>query len=166
MLTVKRLAVGFVSAAVVAYFGAPVSTAPRRASTSKHRTERVSAMGRAAARARARIEAAAHGVSKDFEEAGVCVNEPECEGDGEHEGLPDGPSSTQSETSIAVDTTGQHIVIGFNDTRGFSNESRSRSRASCTRKTAASTFVDGGQLPSPGNDVDRHHAAPAGVRRP
>ena len=152
MLTVKRLAIGFVSAAVVAYFGTPVSTATRRASTSKHRIEGVSAMGRAAARARARIEAAAHGVSKDFEEAGVCVNEPECEGDGEHEGLPDGPASTQSETSIAVDATGQHIVIGFNDFRGFSNNPVSVSGFMYS-DDGGEHFVDGGQLPSPGTDV-------------
>ena len=43
-----------------------------------------------------------------------CVNEPDC---------PEGPvtlSTLQAETSIAVDSTGQHIVIGFNDFRGFS----------------------------------------------
>jgi len=32
----------------------------------------------------------------------------------------DGPAGGQAETSIAVDSTGQHIVIGINDTRGFS----------------------------------------------
>src|SRR5947199_9437282 len=78
--------------------------------------DRMSASGHAAARARAVIENGLPGVgaAKDFEEAGVCMNEPDC-GD---EGPPaDGPSATQAETSIAVDSTGQHLVIGFNDFR-------------------------------------------------
>src|SRR5580765_6732380 len=29
----------------------------------------------------------------------------------------DGPAGGQAETSIAVDSTGQHIVLGYNDTR-------------------------------------------------
>jgi len=32
----------------------------------------------------------------------------------------EGPVGTQSELSIAVDATGQHIVVGLNDFRGFS----------------------------------------------
>src|SRR5438874_5413832 len=31
----------------------------------------------------------------------------------------EGPTGGQAETSIAVDSTGQHIVVGMNDTRGF-----------------------------------------------
>src|ERR1051325_3150962 len=30
-------------------------------------------------------------------------------------------AGTQSETSIAVDSTGMHVVVGFNDFRGLSN---------------------------------------------
>jgi hypothetical protein len=153
MLTViKRLTAGVLCAAVVAWFGGPVSTAPRRASTSKHSDKGLSTMGRAAARARAKIEIAARGASaKDFEEAGVCVNEPECE-DGEHDPLPDGPASTQSETSIAVDSTGQHVVIGFNDFRGFNNNPISVSGFMYS-DDGGEHFVDGGQLPSPGVDA-------------
>src|ERR1051326_2132787 len=36
--------------------------------------------------------------------------------DGDAEDLPAGG---QAETSIAVDSTGRHIVVGYNDTRGF-----------------------------------------------
>src|SRR4051794_6506288 len=28
------------------------------------------------------------------------------------------PAATQSETTVAVDSTGQHVVVGFNDFRG------------------------------------------------
>src|SRR5258705_10415923 len=31
----------------------------------------------------------------------------------------EGPTGSQAETSIAVDSTGQHVVVGINDTRGF-----------------------------------------------
>ena len=148
----KRLSAGFLSAGVVAWLAGPVSTASRQAPTSKRHDAAMSAMGRAAARARAKINLAALGVSgKDFEEAGVCVNEPDCE-DGEHEPLEDGPSSTQSETSIAVDNTGQHIVIGFNDFRGFNRNPISVSGFMYS-DDGGEHFVDGGQLPSPGTDA-------------
>src|SRR5262245_15235571 len=60
--------------------------------------------------ARARI-AALRRVGVQF--ASSCFNQPDC---GES---PVVASNTQAETSIAVDSTGQHIVIGFNDFRGF-----------------------------------------------
>ena len=31
----------------------------------------------------------------------------------------EGPTGGQAETSLAVDSTGQHVVVGMNDTRGF-----------------------------------------------
>ena len=63
-------------------------------------------------------------------------------------GLPGG----QAETSIAVDKTGQHIVIGYNDTRGFTNTTISVSGVIYS-DDGGKTFVDGGQLPTPGSDV-------------
>src|SRR5256885_2026500 len=42
----------------------------------------------------------------------TCFNQPDCP-----ESI--AASNGQAETSIAVDTTGQHIVIGYNDFRGF-----------------------------------------------
>jgi len=86
---------------------------------------------------------------KDFEAAGDCVNTPDCEG--ADDAPPDGPASTQSETSIAVDSTGQHIVIGFNDFRGFASNPISVSGFKYS-DDGGQTFVDGGQLPSPGTD--------------
>jgi hypothetical protein len=148
----KGRVVGFLVVIAVAWLGGRATTAPSRKNTSSGPKDQMSAMGRAAARARAASEAAAHGVSqKDFDAADVCVNELECE-DGDHAPLPDGPSSTQSETSIAVDSTGQHIVIGFNDFRGFSQNPVSLSGFMYSDDGGAH-FVDGGQLPSPGLDV-------------
>src|SRR5262249_11755941 len=68
-----------------------------------------------------------------------CVNEPDCESTEE-------PAETQAETSIAVDSTGQHVVIGFNDFRGFLTSTTSISGFMYSDDGGA-TFVDGGQLP-------------------
>jgi hypothetical protein len=58
----------------------------------------------------------------------------------------------QAELSVAVDSTGQHVVIGFNDTRGFALNPISVS-GFMVSDDGGRTFVDGGQLPSPGTDV-------------
>ena len=149
----KRMLAGFLFAAIVAWNNGPARTAAAGHKTvPKQKDHNMSAMGRAAGRARAKIDAVARGVSaKDFENDGICVNEPDCE-DGEHEPLEDGPSSTQSETAIAVDSTGQHIVIGFNDFRGF-NVSPMSVSGFMYSDDGGDHFVDGGQLPSPGLDV-------------
>ena len=47
---------------------------------------------------------------------------------------------------------GQHIVIGFNDTRGFDKNPISVS-GYLYSEDGGNTFVDGGQLPSPGNEA-------------
>jgi len=52
----------------------------------------------------------------------------------------------QAETSLAVDSTGQHIVVGFNDTRGFSLNPVSVSGFMYS-DDGGLTFTDGGQLP-------------------
>src|SRR5437016_1033919 len=44
----------------------------------------------------------------------------ECDDNGCDPGGEDiGPASTQSEVAIAIDPTGTHVVVGFNDFRGF-----------------------------------------------
>src|SRR5258705_327120 len=75
-----------------------------------------------------------------------CTNAPDCFDD------QDGPAGGQAETSIAVDATGQHVVVGFNDTRGFALNPISVSGFFYS-DDGGKTFVDGGQLPSPGTDV-------------
>ena len=66
------------------------------------------------------------------------------------EGDGDGPAGGQAETSIAVDATGQHIVVGFNDTRGFNLSPTSISGFAYSDDGGA-TFIDGGQLPTSGS---------------
>jgi hypothetical protein len=85
--------------------------------------------------AQQRIYAATHpGV-----QSGGCVNEPDC---------PDlAAASTQAETTTAVDSTGQHVVVGFNDFRGFSTPTLSISGFMYS-DDGGITFVDGGQLPT------------------
>ncbi len=75
--------------------------------------------------------------------------------DDEHAGGDDegeGPAGGQAELSIAVDSTGAHIVVGLNDTRGFSLNPLSVSGFAYSDDGGA-TFVDGGQLPTPGTDL-------------
>jgi hypothetical protein len=77
--------------------------------------------------------------------ANPCLNQPDCE---------EGPvvaSNLQAETSIAVDGTGQHIVIGFNDFRGFlANPATQPVSISgfFYSDDGGATFVDGGRLPT------------------
>jgi hypothetical protein len=75
-----------------------------------------------------------------------CTNAPDCNDDA------DGPAGGQAETTIAIDHTGQHVVVGFNDTRGFSLNPISVSGFMYS-DDGGKTFTDGGQLPSPGTDV-------------
>jgi len=79
-----------------------------------------------------------------------CVNEPDC--GGEEEGDAEEAPGGQAEVSIAVDASGQHVVIGYNDTRGFSENPISLSGVLYS-EDGGRTFVDGGRLPTPGNDV-------------
>ena len=148
----------FLLALVVASIAAWAAHQPVRASRDKQGPKqsdtRMSAMGRSAAHKVAVInalDAGAASTGKDFEKAGDCVNTPDCEG-ADDAPPDDGPAETQSETSIAVDSTGQHIVIGFNDFRGFANNPLSVSGFKYSDDGGV-TFVDGGQLPSPGDQA-------------
>jgi hypothetical protein len=58
----------------------------------------------------------------------------------------EGPTGGQAETSIAIDSTGQHVVVGINDTRGFGLNPVSISGFAYSDDGGA-TFTDGGQLP-------------------
>src|ERR1041384_612336 len=72
-----------------------------------------------------------------------CFNAPDCEEEG-----PIAASQLQAETSIAVDSTGQHIVIGFNDFRGFNaNQATKGTPISgfSYSDDGGATFVDGGR---------------------
>lgn len=116
--------------------------------------DKLSPMGKRAAIAVARIaeqQNAAAGIRAGTEslrvDGGVCLNEPRCP-----RGLRESAPGGQAELSIAVDETGRHIVIGFNDTRGFTSNPISVSGYMYS-EDGGETFVDGGQLPSPGNEA-------------
>jgi hypothetical protein len=118
------------------------------------RDDKMSAMGKRAAAAVARVNATAKGTvapaARALAKTGgdTCVNDPECGAEDEDaEEVPGG----QAELSIAVDESGQHVVVGFNDTRGFSSNPLSVS-GYLYSADGGKTFVDGGQLPSPGNE--------------
>ena len=111
----------------------------------KSREDRMSAMGHLAARAVAAIHASGGMRSIVALSGEGCDNEPDCEGEDDNND-PDGPAGGQAETTIAVDSTGQHIVVGFNDTRGFALNPVSVSGYAYS-DDGGQTFVDGGQLP-------------------
>ena len=102
----------------------------------------MSPAGEMAAKARAALKNfGIHTFSAEKEKE--CVNDvEECE-----DGLKDGPNGGQGETSIAVDSTGQHIVVGFNDDRGFDLTPISVS-GFLYSDDGGMTWVDGGQLPT------------------
>jgi hypothetical protein len=58
----------------------------------------------------------------------------------------EGATGGQAETSLAIDSTGQHVVVGMNDTRGFGLSPVSVSGFAYSDDGGA-TFTDGGQLP-------------------
>ena len=117
----------------------------------KPQENRMSPAGHLASRVRTALKTGApQGLAAAMKAAGDgnCVNkQDDCDAD------KDGPAGGQAETSIAVDSTGQHIVIGYNDTRGFARNPISVSGVMYS-DDGGNTFVDGGQLPtSPGNNV-------------
>lgn len=120
------------------------------------RDDKMSAMGKRAAAAVEKIarqnpgpaaRAAASAVDSGGDD---CVNEPDC--GGEEEGEAQEAPGGQAEVSIAVDASGRHIVIGYNDTRGFSENPITLSGVLYS-EDGGRTFVDGGRLPTPGNDM-------------
>lgn len=124
----------------------------------KHLDTGMSPMGRGAARrARARALAflqekglvnLADGSDDVDAEAPVDCDDNGCDtGGGEDT---NNPNAAQAELSIAMDASGSHIVIGFNDFRGFNLNPLSVSGFAYSDDGGA-TFVDGGQLPAGSN---------------
>src|SRR4051812_3773975 len=93
----KHLLAAVIAASIAVWSGMTIGAADHQRSA-KHPGSRMSSMARSAARSRSAIKTSLPGekTGKDFEETGVCVNEPDCEDDGPAE---TGPASTQSETS-------------------------------------------------------------------
>lgn len=121
----------------------------RDASAQSAKTELMSPMGGVAAEARERIKAYATGRERPRtidaptgeRDDDLCQNDPRCPG-----GLREGADNTQSELAIAIDATGRHVVVGFNDFRGFRASPVSVSGFMYSND-GGRTFVDGGQLP-------------------
>ena len=122
----------------------------------KPQEDAMSAMGRRAARAVTRINAGTAPGSaavpaasapevpaslRSSNEDDICQNDPTCPG-----GFREGPDGTQSELSVAIDSTGQHVVVGFNDFRGF-NVSPLSVSGFMYSDDGGRSFTDGGQLP-------------------
>lgn len=116
--------------------------------------DKMSAMGKRAAAAVARVNSQSRGAplarAQGADDEDSCLNPIRCpqEGERDEEDIPGG----QAELSIAVDESGLHIVIGFNDTRGFDLNPISVSGYMYS-DDGGKTFVDGGQLPTPGNEI-------------
>ncbi len=134
---------------------APTAPPSNAAVHSKRHEDRMSAMGRIALRHARKLASDLHGTLFAWKSPGNCSNSADC-------GDEDAPfvdpdvavslPSGQAETSIAVDRTGQHVVIGYNDFRGFYKSPISLSGVLYS-DDGGKTFQDGGQLPSPGSDV-------------
>lgn len=113
----------------------------------------MSPMGhRAAAQARARAKAfmRENGLAPAAEATTAVdpCDDNGCDTGGGEEG--NGPADTQSELAIAIDSTGQHLVVAFNDFRGLDvNPTVTPASASgfAYSDDGGVTWVDGGQLP-------------------
>ena len=119
--------------------------------TAKRPESRMSAAGRLARQHIATVTALAKGSTRNADDdigrqPSDCADDIRC--------FPNSPTvglgGTQAEVSVAVDSTGQHIVLAFNDFRGFAKDPVSLSGFMFSDDGGA-MFTDGGQLPSPGN---------------
>ena len=134
----------------------PQPSSPAQPSPLAHKTraDRMSPMGRLALQ-HARKLARANGATffSFGTSGGNCGVSADC-GDEDNPFVdPDAATalaSGQAETSIAVDGSGQHVVIGYNDFRGFNTNPISVSGVLYS-DDGGKTFADGGQLPSPGD---------------
>jgi hypothetical protein len=78
--------------------------------------------------------------------SGCFSDDPDCEDENGSVGLAD----KQSEMGLAVDPSGLHVVVGFNEAQGFSTNPNKLS-GFATSSDSGATFPTTGALPSPGN---------------
>lgn len=122
--------------------------ASRRPAKAKPREDRMSAMGRLArdpARL-ARIVSSAQQATGRAAAAALSGTATTADAAGDNDDLALAVAGGQAETAMAADSTGAHVVIGFNDTRGFSLSPVSVSGFAYSDDGGV-TFTDGGQLP-------------------
>jgi hypothetical protein len=104
-------------------------------------------MGRIAyMQAFAREQVSKGGKGGNGRDGGGCLSDDiDCEHDG---GV--GLNDKQSEMGIAVDPSGMHVVIGFNEAQGFATNPNMLS-GFATSHDGGATFTVTGSMPSPGN---------------
>ncbi|HEV7798211.1 MAG TPA: hypothetical protein VGO73_08655, partial [Pyrinomonadaceae bacterium] len=107
----------------------------------------MSSMGRRAyLQASEREEVRKGGKGINLKSGGGCLSDDEdCEHDG---GV--GLNDKQSEMGIAVDPSGLHVVVGYNDAQGFATNPNKLS-GFATSHDGGVTFTTIGTMPSPGN---------------
>lgn len=81
-----------------------------------------------------------------IDNSGCLSDDPECEDEEGGVGLND----KQSEMGIAVDPSGMHVVVGYNDAQGFATNPNKLS-GFATSHDGGVTFTTIGTMPSPGN---------------
>lgn len=121
----------------------------QRAPAAQRADEIMSTSGRLATEVRKQIESEATAAvaraleadAVDRQDDDACQNDPRCPAV-----LREGPRGGQAELTIALDATGQFVVVGFNDTRGFATNPISVS-GYLYSTDGGKTFTDGGQLP-------------------
>lgn len=145
-----RISLSLAVTSLLIIISLPAFAAGRKTSLSAE--DKMSAAGQLATRAREALKSAGIQTFARAQSGGAkvdadqCINARKC-----GKGIRDVPiRGGQAETSIAVDSTGQHIVVGFNDTRGFDLNPISLS-GFLYSDDGGQTFVDGGQLPTPGD---------------
>lgn len=80
--------------------------------------------------------------------SGCLSDDPNCEEEGGN--LAIGLADKQSEMGLAVDPSGNHVVLGFNEAQGFSTNPNKLS-GFATSHDGGATFTVTGVMPSPGN---------------
>ncbi len=153
-----RIARYFAVAALVVCFGV---LSPQTASAQRNRASQMSGMGELAQRRMARLAKQMRSIAPNpgpqrrtsDDNAGTGdVSDPDTGVSGgdpytpQDDDMADEVTGGQAETSIAIDATGQHVVVGFNDTRGFSSNPVSVSGFMYS-DDGGLTFTDGGDLP-------------------
>ncbi len=136
-LALKRSATAAIAVTALSLLAAP-SHANR---TDKLKLDRMSAMGRFAHAQVTKLHANKVKANAQYNPNKIVNSIGDDDGGYDDNNL----GATNSETSIAVDSSGQHVVVGFNDFRGVFNPVLSVSGYMYSDDGGA-TFTDGGQL--------------------
>jgi hypothetical protein len=133
--------------------GLPYSERMHKGEDSAHlysdNIDEMSSLGRRAylqAYAREQARKGGKGINPDGG-TGCLSDDPDCEDDGD---VSVGLADKQAEMGLAVDPSGTHVVVGFNEGQGFSSNPNMLS-GFATSHDGGATFTVTGAMPSPGN---------------